>query len=62
MENVTAETVAKTLISGWISICGTTLKIIADLADSLRELAQFLSVKHLRTTPYHAQANGMIEK
>ena len=67
MENITAETVAKTLISGWISIFGTPLKIITDLGRQFesgvfRELTQFLGVKHLRTTPYHPQANGMIER
>lgn len=64
---MTAETVALNLISGWIQNFGVPLKITSDLgrqfeSQLFKELNQLLGIKHLRTTPYHPQTNGLIER
>lgn len=67
MDNITAETVAKNLISGWIQYFGIPLKITTDLgrqfeSSLFKELNRLLGIRHLRTTSYHPQANGLIER
>lgn len=67
LTNITAETVAKALINGWISRFGIPLKITTDRgrqfeSQLFNQLNETLGIHHLRTTSFHAQANGMIER
>lgn len=67
MSDMTAESVAYAFLTGWIAIFGTPLRITTDLgrqfeSNLFKELTRMLGVKHLRTTAYHPQANGMIER
>lgn len=67
MSNMTAETVARSFISGWVSHYGVPHRISTDLgrqfeSDLFGELTKLLGIHHLRTTPYHPQSNGMIER
>lgn len=65
--NIMAETVAKALIAGWISRFGVPHRITTDRgrqfeSQLFNQLNTMLGTKHLRTTSYHPQANGMIER
>lgn len=67
MVDITAQNVANALISGWMSIYGIPLRITTDLGRQFesaifKELMEILGVRHFRTTPYHPQSNGIIER
>lgn len=67
MEDSTAVTVAKTIVREWISRYGIPLKITVDQgrqfeSDLFHELNELLGTQHLRTSSYHPQANGLIER
>ena len=62
-----ATTVARALIQRWISTYGTPLTITSDQGAQFEsalftELTKFLGAKRVRTTPYHPQSNGMVER
>lgn len=67
LPNATAETVAFALIDGWIKHFGIPLKITSDQGRQFesilfKELSSALGITHLRTTAYHPQSNGIIER
>lgn len=67
LSDITAETVARTFISGWIARFGVPTSIITDrgrqFESSLwQQLANILGTQRSRTTSYHPQANGMVER
>lgn len=67
ISNITAETVSKALISGWIARYGVPNRISTDRgrqfeSQLFNQLNEMLGIKHLRTTSFHAQANGLIER
>lgn len=67
IEDLTATTVAKAIISDWMSMFGVPLRITTDQGRQFEshlftELNNSLGIRHLRTTPYHPQANGLIER
>ncbi|KYB29887.1 hypothetical protein TcasGA2_TC034537 [Tribolium castaneum] len=67
LTDITAESVAKALYSGWISRFGTPLKIITDQGRQFESslfasLSTLMGFRRARCTPYHPATNGKIER
>lgn len=67
IEEISADTVARKLFSGWISRYGTPLRVTSDqgrqfMSELFHSLSKIFGINHLRTTAYHPQANGMVER
>ncbi|XP_045456055.1 uncharacterized protein K02A2.6-like [Melitaea cinxia] len=67
LPDITAETVTKAFLAGWISRYGCPRKVITDQGRQFesrlfQNLAKLCGVKLARTTAYHPKANGMIER
>lgn len=67
VQNITAETVARVVFECWISRFGCPSKLTSDQgrqfeSDLFTNLLKYLGIHKLRTTPYHPQSNGMIER
>lgn len=67
MPDKTAETVAKALIDGWFSRYGIPAAITSDRGGQFEsmifaELFKMIGCNHFKTTSYHPQSNGIIER
>lgn len=67
MKDMTAITVAKTFIQGYISRYGSPETISTDQGAQfeshlMAELNKLLGINRIRTTSYHPQANGLVER
>ncbi|GBP85041.1 hypothetical protein EVAR_48378_1 [Eumeta japonica] len=65
--DITAETVAKALINGWISRFGCPIDVVTDRGAQFesalfKSLAQIAGFQHRRTTAYHPSCNGLVER
>lgn len=67
MSDINASTVAVSFLNIWISRFGVPLHVITDRgsqfeSELFQELSQLVGFHRLRTTSYHPQMNGMIER
>ena len=67
MTDATAESCASTLLNGWVSRFGVPTTITSDQGQQFeshlwRALMNLLGSTRNRTTAYHPQANGMVER
>ena len=65
--NQTAKTIAKFLWQGYILIFRALAKLLSDQganfeSNIIRELCELMGIWKVRTSPYHAQANGQVEQ
>ncbi len=64
---ITAEAVAQAFISGWVACFGVPSTIVTDRGRQFESnmwnaLMSLLGSKRARTTAYHPQSNGMVER
>lgn len=67
LTDITAETVAKAFISNWVSRFGCPADIVTDQGRQFesvlfQQLSKFIGFQHRRTTAYHPQCNGLVER
>lgn len=65
--DINAETIAAAFLASWISRFGTPLYVITDRglqfeAELFTHLSNIVGFHRLRTTAYHPQTNGMLER
>lgn len=65
--DTSAITVATAFLSGWISRFGVPLHVVTDRgaqfeSEFFLHLSQLVGFHHIRTTSYHPQSNGFIER
>ena len=66
MTEITAEATAQALLNGWIQYYGVPESITTDRGSQFtsqvwKDLLHFLGSKHITTTSYHPQSNGIVE-
>lgn len=65
--DITAETCARTFISGWVARFGCPSKITTDRgrqfeSELFKSISALLGAEHRPTTAYHPASNGMVER
>lgn len=67
VKDITADTVAKVIYEGWIARFGVCHRISSDQGRQFESslfsrLMHYMGVEKIRTTPYHPQSNGLVER
>ena len=67
LSSITSEDCARALIAGWISRFGVPTRITSDRGTQFTSaiwasLCNFLGIFHTKTTSFHPQSNGLVER
>lgn len=67
LTDITAETVAKAFVSCWVSRYGCPTTVVSDRGAQFQsalfqQLSKSIGFDHRRTTAYHPQCNGLVER
>ena len=67
LPNMTAETVAAVFVNNWICRYGVPCQLHSDQgtqfeSDLFAEMCRLLNIRKTRTTPYHPQGDGLVER
>lgn len=67
LETITAKSIAHAFIKGWISRFGVPLFVCSDRgaqfeSELFKEMSNLIGFHRIRTTSYHPQSNGIIER
>ncbi|CAH8445461.1 unnamed protein product [Dicrocoelium dendriticum] len=62
-----ASTVASTIVNEWVARYGAPISLHSDQGAAfeshlMQEMCRLLAIKKTRTTPYHPQGNGLVER
>ncbi|CAH8515498.1 unnamed protein product [Heterobilharzia americana] len=67
LSNITAETVSRVFVEGWVSQFGCPSTVTTDRGQqfesaTFQKLMNLLGCKRIRTTAYHPASNGLVER
>ena len=66
VDDTTSLTIASAVFRGWICTFGVPEIIVSDggpqLKDVFKEVCRLLGIEKRRTTPYHPESNGVVER
>ncbi len=67
VEDTTTDTIARAFVNAWVSRFGTPLSLTSDRGSQFEsslwdKVMSILGIRRIRTTSYHPQSNGLVER